>query len=68
VKAELVSNLFDVILSGALGDDEPLGDLAVRESVGDELSHLLFAPAQPCSSHPLAHVAKVSPKSAVCRY
>jgi hypothetical protein len=45
VEAELVSNLFDVVFSSALGDEEPLGDLAIRESVGDKLCHLLLAPA-----------------------
>jgi len=37
VEAELVPNLLDVVLSSALGDEEPLGDLAIRESVGDKL-------------------------------
>jgi hypothetical protein len=45
VKAELVSNLLDVIFSGALGDDQPLGNVAVRKPVGNELGDLLFAPA-----------------------
>ena len=55
MEAELVSNLFDVVFSRALRDDEPLGDLAVRESVGDELSNLFFAPAEMGSSNLLAH-------------
>jgi hypothetical protein len=55
VEAELVSNLLDVVFSCALRDHEALGYLAVRESVGDELSHLFFAPAELGSSHLLAH-------------
>jgi hypothetical protein len=45
MEAELVSDLFDVILRGAFGKDESLGDLAVAKAVGDELGHLSFAPA-----------------------
>jgi len=45
MEAELVTNLLNVVLRRALGDDEPLGDLAVREPVGDELGDLPFATA-----------------------
>jgi hypothetical protein len=55
MEAELVSNLLHVVLSCALGDDEPLRDLAVRESVRNELSNLFFAPAELGSSPLLAH-------------
>jgi hypothetical protein len=36
VEAELEKDLFDVSLDGALGYEEPLGDRAVRQSLGDD--------------------------------
>ena len=35
-----------MVLRGAFGDDEPLGDLPVGEALGDQLGDLGLAPAQ----------------------
>jgi hypothetical protein len=59
VEAQLVANLLDVVLRSALRDDEPFGDLAVRETIGDELGDLPFAPAQLGTGPPSAHLVKV---------
>src|SRR5690606_18308981 len=39
-QVELGQHLSDVRLDRRLGDDEPLGDLPVRQALGDELEHL----------------------------
>jgi hypothetical protein len=41
---ELCQQMADVGLHGLLGEIEPLADLPVDESVGDELEHLELAP------------------------
>ena len=43
VKTELVADLLDMVLGGALGDEEALRDLTVRQTVGEETGHLSFA-------------------------
>ena len=43
MKTELVADLLDVVLSGALCDEEPLRDLTVRQAVREKARHLSFA-------------------------
>src|SRR5256885_16540826 len=42
-EAELVQDVLDVALHGPLADDEPPGDLLVRQALGDQRGHLLLA-------------------------
>jgi hypothetical protein len=44
-EVELRQDAADVALDGRLGHDEPLGDLAVRETAGDENEDLALAGA-----------------------
>jgi hypothetical protein len=41
--AELGQDVTHMGVDGALGDEEPLGDLLVRQAPGDQLSDLVFA-------------------------
>ena len=41
--AELGQDVAHVCVDGALGDEEPFGDLPVRQAPGDQLCDLLFA-------------------------
>src|SRR5207245_9662545 len=43
VHHELRHDPLDVAFSGPLRNDEPLGDLAVREPIGDEFRHFTLA-------------------------
>src|SRR4051812_326470 len=45
-EAELEEDLLDVGLDRALGDEQPRGDRAVGEALGDELEHLPLARAE----------------------
>ena len=65
VKAELVPDLLDVMLGGALGDEEFLGDLAIRQALRQEGRHLAFATSKlrSCGLHCGAGVAPAGPDS-----
>src|SRR5216684_1933633 len=43
---KLVADPLDMALGGALGDEKPLGDLAVRHAVGDHRGNLALSAAQ----------------------
>jgi hypothetical protein len=42
--AELGQDVAHMSIYGALGDEEPLGDLPVRQALGDQPCNLVFAP------------------------
>src|SRR5829696_5463642 len=44
--AETDEDIRDVAVHGVLADDEPLGDLPVRQTLGDQRQHLGFAPGE----------------------
>lgn len=46
VQLELAQGVLDVVLHGAVGDDQTLGDLLVRESLGDQPQDLRLAVGQ----------------------
>ena len=45
-EAELGEDVLDVVLRGAFGEHQPLGDLPVRQAFGDQRGHLGLARAQ----------------------
>src|SRR5438128_11313328 len=53
-EAELVADVLDVPLGGALGQEQPTSDLLVRQPLGDERGDLELAGRE---SHPCGHVA-----------
>ena len=46
VKPKLVADLLDVIFGRAFSYEQPLGNLAIAQAVGDEAGHLTLAPRE----------------------
>jgi hypothetical protein len=44
--AEIGQDVAHMSIYGALGDEEPLSDLPVRQALGDQPCNLVFAPGQ----------------------
>jgi hypothetical protein len=74
VESEFGEDAFDMAIGGALGDDQALGDLTIRQPAFDQLSDLEFslaewrpdigargsAPVVPNTENEIDHVVKIT--------
>jgi hypothetical protein len=73
-ESEFGEDAFDMAIGGALGDDQSLGNLTIRQAAFDQLGHLDFSLAEwrpdigapgsaqviPNTEHEIDHVVKIT--------